>query len=216
VTGPSKRSYISLTRQRQASETRSRIAAAARSLLATKGYDAATIDEIARAAEVSPQTIYAIFRSKRGILAELIEGASFDPGYEALVAQAMSIADPVEMLQFAPRIARHIHDAKRAETSFLRGAGVVAPELAAIEKGLESRRYEAQKGLVKRLAKAGRLRHGLDEIAARDILWAVTGGDLYRMLVVERGWSSDRYQEWLGSLIGEGLLEKKSRPRRPR
>ncbi|MBV8969584.1 MAG: TetR family transcriptional regulator, partial [Verrucomicrobia bacterium] len=44
------RSYYSLVRQRQADETRARIATAARELILTKGYPAATIEAIAREA----------------------------------------------------------------------------------------------------------------------------------------------------------------------
>jgi hypothetical protein len=42
----------------------------------------------------------------------------------------------------------------------------------------------------------------------RDILWAFTGRDFYRMLVVERGWSSDEYEKWLAELLIQVLLSK--------
>ena len=40
-----------------------------------------------------------------------------------------------------------------------------------------------------------------------DILWAFTGRDLYRMLVIERGWSSDEYEHWLAELLIQTLLK---------
>jgi hypothetical protein len=93
-----------------------------------------------------------------------------------------------------------------AEMDLLRGAGVVAPELAAVEREGECGRYEGQAGLVVSLAEAGRLRPGLDTAAARDILWALTGQELYRMLVKERGWTSDRYEAWLADQVSTALL----------
>jgi AcrR family transcriptional regulator len=48
-------------RQRQAQETKDRIIAAARSLMAAKGWAATTIDAIASEAGVATQTIYAAF-----------------------------------------------------------------------------------------------------------------------------------------------------------
>ncbi len=42
----------------------------------------------------------------------------------------------------------------------------------------------------------------------RDIHWAFTGRDFYRMLVVERGWSSDEYEKWLADLLIQTLLSK--------
>ena len=33
--------------------------------------------------------------------------------------------------------------------------------------------------------------------AAADLLWLYTSHELYRMLVIERKWSTDRYRAWL-------------------
>jgi len=56
------------------------------------------------------------------------------------------------------------------------------------------------------ILRVGWLRSGLDAAGARDVLWALTGSELYRMLVVERGWSSDRYQWCLADTLIAGLL----------
>ena len=66
------RTYYSLVRQRQADETRTRIAEAARKLILGQGYGAATMEAIAREAGVATPTVYAVFGSKRNILAELM------------------------------------------------------------------------------------------------------------------------------------------------
>lgn len=42
---------------------------------------------------------------------------------------------------------------------------------------------------------------------ARDISWAFTGRDLYRMLVIEQGWSSDEYEKWLEELLVKVLID---------
>jgi hypothetical protein len=56
------------------------------------------------------------------------------------------------------------------------------------------------------LRQAGRLRPELDDGTARDIFWTLTGGDVYRMLVRERGWSSQKYQDWLADTLVDSLL----------
>src|ERR1700674_2429663 len=114
------RTYYSLVRQRQADETRTRIAEAARKLILGQGYGAATIEAIAREAGVATPTVYAVFGSKRNILAELIDRAAFGPAYQDLVGEAMALADPVARLRMAPRIARQIYDAERSEIQLLR------------------------------------------------------------------------------------------------
>lgn len=39
---------------------------------------------------------------------------------------------------------------------------------------------------------------------ARNI-YEMTGRDIYRMLVIDRGWSSSAYQEWLGNTLLQSL-----------
>jgi AcrR family transcriptional regulator len=207
------RSYYSLVRQRQADETRARIAAAARQLILTKGYQAATIEAIARNAGVATPTVYAVFGSKRSILTELIDRAAFGPVYQDLVATVMELQEPAARLRMAARIARQIYDSERLELDLLRQAGVIIPELAAIERERECGRYDAQAPSIAYLVQSGQLRPGLDEKEARDLLWTLTGRDLYRMLVVERKWSSERYENWLGEAVVTTLVVKK-RPRK--
>ena len=102
-----KRPYRSKVRQRQAGDTRRRVVEATRQLLQSEGYAGMTIEAIAQRAEVSAQTVYAIFKSKTGRLVELLDQAAFGADYEDSVRQAMSTTDPESRLRFAARIARH-------------------------------------------------------------------------------------------------------------
>ena len=120
------RPYKSLVRQRQAGDTRRRIVEATRQLLQTEGYAGMTIEAIAQRAEVSAQSVYAIFKSKTGILAELLDQSTFGADYEDAVRRALSASDPEARLRLAAPIARQIHDAQSATFDLLRGAGVVA------------------------------------------------------------------------------------------
>ena len=201
-----KRSYKSPVRQRQASDTRQRIVEAVRELLQSEGYAGMTIEAIARRAEVSAQSVYAIFKSKTGILVELLDQSTFGPDYDQAVQKALSASDPETRLRLAAPIARQIHDAQSATFDLLRGAGVVAPALAKLEQRRECLRYERQEKMVISLRDARRLRPELDHATARDIFWMLTGRDVYRMLVRERGWSSQKYQDWLADTLVRSLL----------
>jgi AcrR family transcriptional regulator len=203
------RSYYSLVRQRQADETRARIAAAARQLILNEGYEVATIEAIAREAGVATPTVYAVFGSKRRILTELIDRAAFGPAYQALVGEVKDLTDPVARLRLSARIARQVYDSERLEFDLLRKAGVVIPELAAIEHEKECGRYEGQASTITLLVQSGQLRSGLDEKEARDVFWTLTARDIYRMLVIEREWSSDRYEKWLSDAIISALVIQK-------
>ncbi|PYX80102.1 MAG: TetR/AcrR family transcriptional regulator [Acidobacteria bacterium] len=201
-----KRSYKSPVRQRQAGDTRQRIVEAVRELLQSEGYAGMTIEAIARRAEVSAQSVYAIFKSKTGILVELLDQSTFGPDYDQAVQKALSASDPETRLRLAAPIARQIHDAQSATFDLLRGAGVVAPALAKLEQRRECLRYERQEKMVISLRDARRLRPELDHATARDIFWMLTGRDVYRMLVRERGWSSQKYQDWLADTLVRSLL----------
>ncbi len=207
-----RRTYNSPVRQRQAAETRMRIVEATRELLETEGYAGMTIEAVARRAQVSVQTVYAVFGSKTGILAELLNQATFGPDYEDTVRQTLEETDLETRLRGAARIARKIHDAHQAGFDLLRGAGMVAPELARLEEERESMRYVRQKQMIVSLRAAKRLRKQLNTRTARDIFWALTGGEMYRMLVRERGWSSQKYQDWLADTLVRSLLSPNKLP----
>src|SRR5258708_2910972 len=192
-----KRPYKSMVRQRQADDTRRRIVEATWHLLRSEGYAGMTIEAIAQRAEVSAQSVYAIFKSKTGILIALLDQSTFGPDYDEVVLQARSASDPETRLRRAASVARQIRGAQSAAFDLMRGAGVVAPELAKLEQQRERLRYEKEESMITLLRDAGRLRPGLSHKTARDIFWMFTGGDVYRRLVCERGWSPQKYQEWL-------------------
>jgi AcrR family transcriptional regulator len=207
-----KRPYRSVARERQAGETRRRIVEATRRLLQSQGYAGMTIEAIARRAHVSAQTVFAVFKSKTGILTALLDETAFSPEYEDAVQRALSATDPETRLRLAAPIARQIHDAQNATFDLLRGAGVVAPELAKLERQREGLRYERQERMIISLRDAGRLRPDLEYGTARDIFWMLTGGDVYRMLVRERGWPSQKYQDWLADTLVHSLLVSERQP----
>jgi len=204
------REYRSLVRERQAGDTRKRILEAAQRLLRRQGYQGTTIEAIAHEAQVSAPSVYAIFKSKTGILKELVDQAGFGPQYESDVKRALRASDPVARLRLAAPIARGIHESQSAILDLLRGVGVVAPELARLERRKEGQRYERQEGTIALLRDSGSLRPGLDYTTARDIFWTLTGRDLYRMLVGERGWSAEKYEGWLADTLVRSLVDSQT------
>lgn len=208
------RTYKSVTRERQAAETRRRIVHAAHRLLLTHGFAGMTIEAVARRAHVSVPTVYAIFKSKTGILTALLDQSMFGSGYEEVVRYAQSATDPETRLRRAAAVARQIRSAQSAAFDLMRGAGVVAPELAKLEQQRERLRYEREESVITFLRESGRLRPGLSHQAARDIFWMLSGGDVYRMLVRERGWSPQQYQAWLADTLVKLLLAPDMHPSR--
>ena len=200
------RTYKSATRDRQAAETRQRIVGAANHLLRTVGFSGMTMEAVAKSARVSLPTVYANFKSKTGILTALLDQSMFGPDYDEVVRRAQTETDPETRLRRSAAVARQIRSLQSAAFDLLRGAGVVAPELAKLQRDREDLRYDRVKSVITLLQESGKLRPGLSHRRARDIFWMLTGGDVYRMLVQERRWSPHKYQQWLADALVELLL----------
>lgn len=206
----SKRPYHSPMRQRQAEETRQRILAVARALLTTQGYVGMTMEAIAEAAEVSPKTVAAVVGSKREILAEIVNPDAFQTSIQELLSQLRTGQEPEQRVRLVVLITRRVYESLRTEFELLRTAGVVDPELADLARRIEARRRHNQTFLITDLHERGALRDNLSPEDALDILWSLTGYDLYRMLVIECGWEAERYEHWLSQLLLDRLLQSEA------
>ncbi len=207
ISKPKKRAYHSEHRNIQAAQTKNRILETAQKLFQKDGFECVTIEKLAKESEVSEPTIYALFQSKRGVLLALIDGALPKEQFEALLEKTEQEKDVKKRVAYGAKIARKIYDAERAFMDIFRGASVLAPEFKKLEQEQEQRRYLRQEETIVKLMNEESLHKGLNVTRARDIFWALTGRDLYRLLVVERGWSSDEYESWLGKLLVKTLIK---------
>ncbi len=201
-----RRAYRSLARDRSAEETRHRILAAARSLFASHGYAGTTLEAIAEGAEVSPKTVTAVFGSKRAILGAVVNPAAFPPQVQHLVEESLLAPDPVRRVQLVVQVARQAYGLLAGELELLRTAPGVAPELADLAEEIALRRRGIQGQLVLYLDEHKWLRRKLSVDEATDVLWTLGGFDVYRLLVIERRWSPDRYESWLAETLIQQLL----------
>ncbi len=56
------------------------------------------------------------------------------------------------------------------------------------------------------MARAGALRPDLRARDAADIVHALASPEVYDLLVIDRGWSGERYEKWLRSILIDQLL----------
>jgi AcrR family transcriptional regulator len=207
---PPRRRYHSPARVEQAQRTRARILAAAEDQFAQRGYTATTINAIARAAELAPDTVYATFKNKRGLLGALVEirvrGAASpvlgQSGPEAVRAET----DQRRQIEiFVPDITERI---ERVQTVY----GVVAeaassdPEAAALHKAMLDQRYANLHKFVGWIEANGPLRDELTRDEATASVWTITSTEVFRLLRTERGWSKARYRRWMTDTLTRLLL----------
>lgn len=206
-----RRAYGSPQRTQAAAATRIAVLEAARDLFSTHGVDKMTIAEIAARASVSASTVYAVFKSKEGILRELMKAALFGPGFRRAQTLLDGIADPVERVAKTALVARAIYESESAELGGLRGVSAFSLALRQMEEEFETMRYDMQRERLKALAASGRMKPGLAMEDARRIMWLYTGREVYRMLVDVGGWSADKYQRWLETTLVEALVDRAKR-----
>lgn len=202
-----KRRYVSGLRSRKADATRARILAAAKSLFMRRGIDAVTIAEIAKKAAVAVPTVYALFKSKEGILRAMMRAALFGPRFQKARAALDGVTDPVRLIALSAHVARAIYESESAELGLIRGSSAFSPALRRMEQEFEAARLEMQRERVQLLFAQRKQRKGLTPDDARRILWMYTSRDIYRMLVHDGGWTPDRYQQWLSDALLDALVE---------
>jgi AcrR family transcriptional regulator len=184
----------------------------ARSLFLERGYAATTIDAISDRSDVPPATVYRLFSGKLGILTAVLD-TSIAGDDEALAVEerpdvAMLLAEPAPGKQLAgfAGITVAINTRSSDVYRILVSAAGSDAEAAALLAEYTRRRDAGQGQIARLLARAGALRPGLKERDAADIIHGLMSPDLYRLLVIDRGWTPSRYEQWLAEALAAQLL----------
>jgi AcrR family transcriptional regulator len=207
-----KRQYTSTLRQRQASETRSRILDAAQRLFTDSGYGATTMESIASEAGVATDTVYANFRNKAGLLHKLMDvrvGGDDSPvrlldreGPQKVRAES---TQKRQVEAFAADITQILERARPVD-DIMRGAAAVDPEIAALRVRMHGLRYNNVKEFARWLSVKGTFRGGITEADAAAIVWTLASPEVHGLLREGRGWTSERYTAWLAESLTRTLL----------
>lgn len=202
-----KRAYRSVRRQQQAERTRQAILSAARRLFVTRGYRATTIQAIAQGAQVASQTVYAAFGSKRQMLIALLDRMAADADLPQLQHDLASAGgDTSRQLRQLLAFTGRFYASGADLIDLARTVSGVEPDLAVMWQTGEERRYRAHSDLIDQWVGAGRLPAGVAARDAHALLWALSGPDVFRLLVVERRWSQQRRIETLARLLESALF----------
>jgi AcrR family transcriptional regulator len=200
---PPRRGYDATRRRAAAQATRQAIAAAARRLFLERGYTATTMAAIARAAGVSHETVYAAFGPKAALFRHLVETAlsgtdePVAPLERDYARQVLAETDPRCLFALYARAMRLTQERLAPLFDVLGAAARTEPELKALADELSARRVRVMRLLATHLAAIGGLRPGVSVDAAADLLWLLNASDVYLLLVRERGWSPDAFEQWL-------------------
>jgi len=218
-----KRAYDNTERQERSQETRARILDVAGQTITAKGYRAATIAEIARAADVHVDTVYALVGRKPALLRALIEGAisggadPVAPAQRAYVIAMRAEPDPARKLHLYAEAVTTIHTRMAPLQLALRDAASTEPDAQRVWKEIADRRARNMRDLVSELGPAGTLRDGLTLEEAADVVWATASAELFILFTTDRGLTLQQYERWLADTWQRLLLAPSHRRgRKPR
>lgn len=193
-------------RAERASVTRRRIADSARMLFATHGYGATTLREVALAAGVAVQTVYAVYGSKANILRALTAAVVDEPSADASFADALAAQDSADALALFARSIRLRWEAGYDIVVAGRDAASTDPAIRAELDRVLTRRRRGIAELARSLARSGGI--GVEPAVAAAVIDALTLPEIYAELVVVNAWSEDAYEAWLTAALRCLILER--------
>jgi hypothetical protein len=153
-----------------------------------------------------------MFSSKPGILKALLDvSIAGDDQAVALqdrphVRALLADRDPRNQLSGFAGITRGIMSRAEPVHRILVSAAGSDPDAAALLAEQTRQRRQGQARIARSLARAGALRPKLRERDAADIIHALMSPEVYRLLVCDRGWPPERYEQWLKDILIDQLL----------
>lgn len=212
MTEPVKRRYDSSGRARRAAATRAAILSAARDHFVERGYAGTAVADVAAAAQVNVDTVYASVGRKPQLMLAVIDMTLASSDHPVAVEQrdyvrAVHRAEGAraKLETYASALGRVM---PRVAPLFeaLAQAALTDDECARLRSTIADRRAVNMRTLAAELTATGDLRDDLTEAHVADLLWT-TNAPEYFALAVARGWSPTTYAERLADLWTRLFLE---------
>jgi AcrR family transcriptional regulator len=201
-----KRPYVSPARQAQAQATRARIIDAAARLFLDAGYARTSTAAIARAAQTSEASVFAVFGSKADLLVatvrdHVVRDSDFplrdQPIWRALATQP----DKTPALAAAARVVRRAHDRSWRLLAVVAAAAQDDSVVAQAHARAAQSRHDDCGWFVREVMGIT----GPEAGPKTDEVWTLISVENYRHLVVERSWPARRYEHWLSTTLATTL-----------
>ena len=211
----SRRGYDNTRRTEQARLTRRRALDAARDLLVERGPAAVTMRDVAAEAGVSVETVYKTFRTKAALIKDVYDVtlAGDDepiPMIDRPELQAvLAASDPrAKLARFAIAARQFGERVGPLLAKLLAAARGGDPDLLRFRETINQERMAGARSIVGQLAAFGALRVEVDPDQACDLVWTLNSPEVYELLVVDRGWTPDQYEQWLAQALTDTLAPR--------
>ena len=176
--------------------------------LLESGEKAVRMSDIAKAVGISRQALYLHYPNRADLLVATTRHIDSVKNVDARLAESRSARSGIERLH-----------------AFIEAWGSYIPEIHGISVALRAMRDSDQaaadawdnrmqavrhgcEAAVRALAEDGKLRPGLTEDAATDLLWMLLSVENWECLVRDRGWSQAHYETTIKNLARAALLAR--------
>jgi AcrR family transcriptional regulator len=205
-----RRRYDASGRRAQAGRNRAAVLDAAERRFLADGYAATTVAAIAAEAGVSVETVYKAFGGKPGLVRTIYEralaGRGAVPAFERSDAMRERERDPRAIMRNWGELAAEVSSGVSPIVQLVRAAAAGDPELAALLAAAGEDRQHRASHHASFLDRRGYLRQGVSAAQAADLIWTATSDELYDLLVNQRGWSPERFGQFVGEFLSAALL----------
>jgi AcrR family transcriptional regulator len=167
---------------------------------------------IAAEAGVALKTVYVVFETKSGMLRALwhllLRGDQDElpVGERRWYLDVLEEPDPERQLRLNARNSRIVKLRAGGLLKVIRDAAPSDSDIAELWSRIQADFYDNQRGIVETLRSKRTLRHGIDGARGTDILWTLNHPDLWQILVGERGWTPEQYEQWCADTACSQLL----------
>jgi AcrR family transcriptional regulator len=170
------------------------------------------MEAIAAEAGVALKTVYVAFETKSGLLRALWNHLLRAGRDDVPVAQqdwyreVLSEPDPERQLRMTASASARVKLRIGGVLEVIRTAAPGDPDIAALWHRIQTEFHANQRVIVESLAAKQALRRELDVDRATDILWTLNHPNVWQLLVDERGWTPEQYEEWFAATARTQLL----------
>jgi AcrR family transcriptional regulator len=197
----------------RAETTHQKILDAANRLLLERGYHGVGLEEVAQAAGYTRQTVYDRFGSKAGLLTAMVTRAEELAGLPTKLPRVWAQATGIRMLRAFLDTLAEVEPQVFPYSRLVHAARLEDPTASQLWDWRMASRHAGLRMVMGRLAAEGRLAEGVTIDEAAEVASALTSPQQYEILVIEHGWSIERYRAHLERTITARLLRTAPRKR---
>ncbi|MCX0244808.1 TetR/AcrR family transcriptional regulator [Streptomyces drozdowiczii] len=182
--------------------TREKIVTAARELFVAQGYGATSLQEVADRAGVAVQTVYFVFRNKRALFKDVVDTTIAGDAEPVATMNRDWFRDACAARTARDQVAAHVRGVREILgrvapiMPVIAAASATDPEIAAEWTSDPDPRYVVQRAAAEELVRKPGMLPGIDADRAADLLYGLLSPELYLILVRDRGWTPDAWEEW--------------------